>query len=104
MSMDEPGLVYSTHVYPGKGSRWHEAFGHLADSAPVFAGEWGGSEGNLEWGRRLVAYLDRLQMGWTAWSWHDSPLVVDRSAPTPFGQIVRTSLAMNFFLDKPRFL
>lgn len=87
-----PNLVYSTHVYPGKGAHWQEAFGALASLAPVFAAEWGGQQPDLEWGRRLVRYFDELGIGWCAWSWADWPHLVTRYAPTPFGELVRSEL------------
>ena len=93
MPMDVPNLVYSTHVYPTRGSDWQGAFGHLANRVPVFAGEWGGAESDLKWGQKLAGYFDSLQVGWTAWSWHNAPLVVQRYAPTSFGRIVRASLS-----------
>ena len=93
MPMDIPRLVYSTHVYPTRGSDWPEAFGHLAAKVPVFAGEWGGADSDLKWGKKLVDYFDSLQMGWTAWSWHNAPLIVQRYTPTSFGRIVRASLS-----------
>ena len=93
MPMDIPHLVYSTHVYPVKGRDWEQAFGHLASSLPVFAGEWGGAESDLKWGRRLASYFDSLQMGWAAWSWHNAPLIAERYTPTAFGRIVRARLA-----------
>jgi hypothetical protein len=93
MPMDIPNLVYSTHVYPIKGNGWAKAFGHLAGQVPLFAGEWGGVDGDLEWGSRLVDYFDSLQMGWTAWSWYNAPFLVERYTPTPFGRIVRARLS-----------
>ena len=98
------GLVYSTHVYPWTtvglwpGRRpeqeWHRAFGHLAAAYPVFAGEWGGDAASVDWGRRLLAYLEATTVGWTAWSWCDwPPLLGDHRAATsrrtPFGDVVR---------------
>jgi len=59
---------------------------------PVFAGEWGGGELDIEWAGRLLDYFDTLEMGWTAWSWHDAPLLVERYTPTLFGRIVRARL------------
>ncbi len=73
MPMDIPHLVYSTHVYSVKGRDWAQAFGYLASSVPVFAGEWGGADSDLKWGRKLASYFDSLQIGWTAWSWHNAP-------------------------------
>ena len=101
------GLVYSTHVYPWTtiglwpGRRpereWHRAFGHLAAAYPVFAGEWGGGASDVEWGRRLLAYLEATTVGWAAWSWCDwPPLLGDHRGgdcrPTPFGEVVRAGL------------
>lgn len=101
-----PNVVYSTHVYPwlstGLWPRaleqdWHRAFGHLAATHPVFAGEWGGTAADLVWGRRLLAYLEAYAAGWTAWSWCDWPplLASHRGgdyAPSEFGAIVRAGL------------
>lgn len=109
-----PNIVYSTHVYPWAGDSpwvgrrassfalraslsWREAFGHLSRSAPVFVAEWGGGPEHVRWGEKLVRYLKRLGIGWTAWSWSDYPrLVVDAQAqhyePTDFGSLVRRSL------------
>jgi aryl-phospho-beta-D-glucosidase BglC (GH1 family) len=89
-------VVYSTHIYQARGESWPECFGELSLTHPVFAGEWG-FEGNREqdiaWGRRVLNYLDELQLGWTAWSWNDRPLIQSDGVPTPFGQLVRESLA-----------
>ena len=107
-------VVYSTHVYPWCGRpswvrrrtlwrtpkqslSWRAAFGELSRSAPVFVGEWGGGAEHVRWGATLVRYLNRLGLGWTAWSWSDYPrLVVDAQSqiynPTDFGGLVRRSL------------
>lgn len=87
--LDRPNLVYSTHIYRNKGENWDAAFGNLARTQPVFAGEWGGTDEDLAWGRRLRAYMEERHMGWTAWSWTDWPRVVERYAVTKFGEIVR---------------
>jgi hypothetical protein len=93
--MDLENVVYSTHVYPNKGSDWAGAFGDLSRSVPVFAGEFGGSEtaDDLDFVQRLMDYLEELEIGWTAWSWSDSPFVVTRYAPTAFGKVVLENLA-----------
>ena len=91
--LDRPNLVYSTHIYRNKGSDWEGAFGALARAWPVFAGECGGEDADLSWGRRLFRYLDELEMGFTAWSWADRPHLVSRYAPTRFGQLVKDRLA-----------
>lgn len=90
--MDRPNLVYSTHVYRNKGEKWDESFGALSRTHPVFAGEWGGGEFDLDWGRRLAAYFDQMGIGWTAWSWSDWPHMMTRFAPTRFGDLVRSAL------------
>lgn len=83
------GVVYSTHVYPSKGTQWDRHFGRLADEMPVFAGEWGGEDQDLEWGERLAQYLADHRMGWTAWSWNDWPNLMQAGRPTRFGELVR---------------
>jgi hypothetical protein len=85
-------VVYSTHVYPNKGRNWDYTFGNLAAIAPVFAGEWGGGDDDLQWGRRLAAYFDEHNIGWTAWSWNDRPHLMREGRPTPFGELVRSLL------------
>ncbi len=87
------GVVYSTHVYRNKGRNWDRAFGSLSASHCVFAGEWGGGERDLKWGRKLAAYFEAKRIGWAAWGWPDSPPLIDAQfCPTPFGQLVRSVL------------
>ncbi len=93
MPLDRPNLVYSTHVYRGRGSNWAAAFGNLAAVVPVFAAEWGGQGEDQEWGHSLADYFDQLGMGWTAWSWSNNPFLVRRYEPTEFGEVVRKRLA-----------
>jgi aryl-phospho-beta-D-glucosidase BglC (GH1 family) len=88
--LDRPDIVYSTHVYRNKGNNWEDAFGRLAAAYPVFAGEWGGEDHDVAWGRELADYFDQLGMGWAAWSWSDRPHVVRRYAATAFGELVRS--------------
>lgn len=93
---DVPNLVYSTHVYRNKGTtrgEWADAFGRLSLTQPVFAGEWGGGDGDVEWGRRLAEYFEELGIGWTAWSWSNEPFVVQRYSATRFGGVVKTVLS-----------
>jgi endoglucanase len=88
-----PNIVYSTHVYPWKTKpRKERAFGDLASHVPVFAGEWGGRDDHLEWGRKLSAYFDELDIGWTAWSWVDDPHLQRDGVPTAFGEVVKRTL------------
>jgi hypothetical protein len=95
MPMDLQNVVYSTHVYPNKGTRWPETFGNLSRSVPVFVGEFGGSDSlaDLDFIRRLMQYMQELQIGWTAWSWSDEPFLITQNTPTAFGEAVRKELA-----------
>jgi hypothetical protein len=89
-------IVYSTHPYPFKWEpwAWDKYFGDFIGKVPVFAGEFGGGEKDLEWGRQLIDYFDRKQIGWAAWSWVDQPHLTqkDRRTPTPFGDLVKAAL------------
>ena len=87
-------------MWPGRSweQEWHRAFGHLAATCPVFAGEWGGDASQVDWGRRLLAYLERHAVGWTAWSWCDWPQLLGNHRAgdftcTPFGDVVKAGLS-----------
>ena len=90
MPMDLPNVVYATHVYAEKGNDWPAAFGDLSATVPVFVGEFGGTD--LDFGRRLMKYMQDLGIGWAAWSWFNEPFLVSRYAVTPFGDLVRRQL------------
>jgi hypothetical protein len=91
--LDRTGLVYSTHVYRNKGVDWYGAFGRLASYVPVFAGEFGGGDADVAWGRELLDYFDEIGIGWTAWSVSDFPRLADNYwIPTAFGELVRERL------------
>jgi endoglucanase len=99
-------IVYTTHVYPWcrRPHTWSDAFGSLAQRAPVFIGEWGGGPEDVEWGDALARYAYSLGIGWTAWSWSDRPrLVVDAQMQqyeeTEFGRVVRRHLTRGSFRD-----
>lgn len=89
-------IVYSSHPYPHKGEpwAWDKYFGDFSETHPVFAGEFGFGQRTLEWGTKLMAYLDEKQIGWAAWSWLDNPKLTqkDRRTPTVFGEKVREAL------------
>ena len=95
MPMDMENIVYSTHVYPNKGTNWAGAFGNLSKSRPVFVGEFGGSDtaGDLEFVQSLMRYTAELEIGWAAWSWSNEPFLVTRYVPTAFGEAVRQRLS-----------
>ncbi len=95
MPMDLANVVYSSHVYSNKGTNWAEAFGDLAQTVPVFAGEFGEEDtpAGLDFVGKLLAYMGQLGIGWTAWSWFNDPFLITRFAPTGFGSLVRQQLA-----------
>src|SRR5262249_47129820 len=98
MQLDLPNLVYSTHVYPNRpANEWNERFGHSSDANPVFIGEWGGGDSDLDWGSRFASFIKTRSCGWTAWSWVDNPRLVRDArncdyTPTSFGELVRSEL------------
>jgi aryl-phospho-beta-D-glucosidase BglC (GH1 family) len=95
--IDAQNIVYSTHIYANRKQRaLGKALGRYRE-VPIFVGEWGGTDQDLQFGTNLAAELRRLELGWTAWSWTDFPrLVVPPRAPdfkpTPFGALVRNEL------------
>lgn len=90
-------VVYSTHPYPFKAEpwAWDKYFGQYVGKIPIFAGEFGGGDNDLEWGRRLLDYFSARQIGWTSWSWSNEPYLTqnDRRTPTAFGKLVQAALA-----------
>ncbi|MCP4411450.1 MAG: glycoside hydrolase family 5 protein, partial [Gammaproteobacteria bacterium] len=94
---DYENIVYSVHVYTwfGTSANWGTRFGNYAQNIPIFCGEFGGYESDIQWGKELIRYLNQNQIGWTAWSWVDDPHLTsrdDHTTPTEFGQLVKTSL------------
>jgi endoglucanase len=98
IKVDAPNIVYSTHIYSNRRQRdWSKAFGRYRE-VPIFVGEWGGTEQDLEFGANLALQMRSIAAGWTAWSWSDfPPLVQAPGAPeynaTPFGSLVRDELS-----------
>lgn len=93
-------LDLSTHIYPWMNRwrwkarfDWWWAFGHLAQRVPVFAGEWGGEAGQVQWGAKLSAYLRKLEMGFWAWRTRRGQSVQLDYTPTEFGALVRGALS-----------
>jgi len=95
--VEAPDIVYSAHIYPNRAERtWERALGR-AQEVPVFVGEWGGADADLDFGRSLAERMRRSGLGWTAWSWVDYPLLIREPRaplyqPTPFGELVRSEL------------
>jgi aryl-phospho-beta-D-glucosidase BglC (GH1 family) len=98
-------IVYEAHVYPGA-TKWHGSwdryFGYLAADHAVFVGEWGFEPGSQDenlnataedYGRPLLAYLDKKGISWTAWVWSPvwtPPLLESWNyEPTEFGELVK---------------
>jgi endoglucanase len=100
IKLNRANIIYSAHVYADHSpKRWQSRFGHVAADRPLFIGEWGGSAGDLEWGRLLETFLNTHACGWTAWSWTDHPALVENGRgadyrPTPFGTLVKRALAL----------
>jgi endoglucanase len=92
-----PNIVYSTHIYSNRNPKvWWKAIGNSSE-IPVFVGEWGGKDQDLEFGRSLADVMRRQNLGWTAWSWVDHPQLIrppgaPNYEPTLFGQLVRSEL------------
>jgi aryl-phospho-beta-D-glucosidase BglC (GH1 family) len=97
VQVEAPNIVYSTHIYANRPwFTWGRGLGRYRD-VPIFAGEWGGSDGELKFGRRLATKLRRRGLGWTAWSWSDFPRLVSSAqqqdfTPTAFGAFVRDEI------------
>ena len=99
---DITDVVYSTHVYVSKCDDWGCAFGHLAESVPVFAGEWGGRADDLDWGLTLASYFEDRGIGWTAWSWSDEPRLVEYPPQPPYNTTVFGTWVRDLLRAGPR--
>jgi len=65
-------IAYSTHPYDYSGkqqAQWPAAFGYLVPTYPVIATEFGQYCYSDSYIQELLAYMQGLQMGWTAWAW-----------------------------------
>jgi endoglucanase len=93
VAIEGHNVVYSTHVYKKWGDDWDGAFGERSRTDPVFAGEWGCWNGELEWGRSVLDYFAAHGLGWAAWSWSDRPHLMSEGEPTDWGKLVKTELA-----------
>lgn len=94
-----PNIVYRTNPYNRSGE-FESYFGRIATELPVFIGEFG-TEPKLSMQESdvtsLLAYADKLGIGWTAWHFSDSGcpcLLTDNDSFTPssYGQIVAGTL------------
>jgi endoglucanase len=96
--VNAPNIVYSAHIYSNRATdTWGNALGS-SNSVPVFVGEWGGTDGDLDFGHNLANLLRQSGLGWTAWSWVNYPQLIQSPRaptyrPTAFGYLVRNELS-----------
>ncbi len=91
-------LVYGAHLYPqkpGSGYKNKPQFdkywrGILYRNLPLFIGEIGPEEPNYNNEEQLAAFIDphllmidSLELGYTAWSWHDKPYLTTNGCGKP---------------------
>lgn len=65
-------IVYGSHPYNYLGklpSNWETDFGVYAANYPLLVSEFGSYDCGDDYVRQLLDYLDRLRIGWVAWSW-----------------------------------
>jgi hypothetical protein len=78
------GIIYDSHIYPWKSLDWDRHAGKAAERFPVIIGEFGhyGDEakpregpqvlGAHEWVTRLLNWIDKRNLHFTAWDFHPS--------------------------------
>lgn len=91
-------IVYGTHLYPqkpGSGYKKPAAYdrywrGILDKNLPLFIGEIGPEEPNFNNEEQLASFIDphlamfdSLELGYTAWSWHDKPYLTTKGCGKP---------------------
>jgi hypothetical protein len=93
-----PNVVYGVRHSPQKGVSW-PSLRKLAYRHPLFVTEWGGGDNHVLWGNYTAQLLRAEAIGWTAAHWNvETPLsqrVQNRLVATPFGNVVRHSLAVS---------
>ena len=95
VQVNAPNIVYSAHIYSNRRKKdWKKALGRYRD-IPLFVGEWGGTDEDLDFGTELASVMRERGLGWAAWSWADFPRLVSDPGftPTPFGSLVRSELS-----------
>jgi hypothetical protein len=95
------GVVYATHIYPWKRD-WDRNVTVAVDRYPVLVGEVGCEPGGKEedpktWAPKVLDYIERHQLHWTAWDLHPaaSPCLIRdwNYTPTPhWGTQVKRAL------------
>ncbi len=97
-----PNVIYAAHVYPDRPRwEWRDRFGFAGLESPLFIAEWGGGDGDVEWGARLLRFMQGRTCGWTAWGWFDRPRLVENARagvyrPTKFGELVKGAMKAVF--------
>jgi endoglucanase len=98
VEIESASVIYSAHIYPDRPHwQWRDRFGFAGVDRPLFIGEWGGTDEDVEWGARLLNFIKGRTCGWTAWSWVDRPHLVQNArngdyTPTRFGELVRFAI------------
>jgi hypothetical protein len=98
VEIESASIIYSAHIYPDRPHwQWRDRFGFAGIDRPLFIGEWGGGDEDVEWGARLLNFIQGRTCGWTAWSWVDHPHLVQNArngdyTPTRFGELVRLAM------------
>ena len=109
------GIIYSTHIYPWK-SDWNTKILKAARDFPVLVGEVGCQDKPMPfetkiahdpytWAPEVLAFIQRNQLNWTAWSFHPEAgpsIIADWNyTPTPYwGQFVRDALKGKRFVSE----
>lgn len=102
------GIVYATHIYPWK-KEWDTNVTPVAKKYPVFVGEvgtkpWKQGDPPHEnvytetWASEVIAYINKHQLSWTAWSLHPSanPCLItgwDYKPTSYWGKYVKEALS-----------
>jgi endoglucanase len=96
--LEGSNVVYSAHVYPHCPHwEWRDRFGFAGLDTPLFIAEWGGDDQDVEWGARLLSFIQERACGWTAWGWADRPYLIRQPGSpeyqaTRFGELVRSAI------------
>lgn len=93
-------IVYRVNPY-NRTAEFPGIFGRIALDHPVFLGEFGTEDKlsmSLKDAQNLMAYADKLEIGWTAWHFTSTgcPCLLSNEpdfTPTPFGDLVKANLA-----------
>ncbi|MFZ4508998.1 MAG: glycoside hydrolase family 5 protein [Fimbriimonas sp.] len=102
------GIVYGTHIYPWK-KEWDACVTPVIAKHPVLVGEVGTkpwepghpAHENVytkEWAPDVMAYMEKYQLSWTAWSFHPTanPCIItgwDYKPTAYWGSYVKEALA-----------